>query len=93
MAPPMLPRRMERPDLTAHGFRGTFRDWCAESTNHPREVAEAALAHTRSDRVEAAYQLGDLVGKRRRLMADWAADCERAATVGDVIPIRAAGRD
>ncbi len=54
MAMLMLLRRMERGDLTAHGFRSTFRDWCAEATNYPREVAEAALAHTLRDKTEAA---------------------------------------
>jgi integrase len=59
---------MGRDDLTVHGFRSTFRDWAAGRTNFPREVAEAALAHTLSDKVEAAYRRGDLFEKRRRLM-------------------------
>lgn len=71
----MCLRRMDRPDLTAHGFRSTFRDWCAESTNYAHEVAEMALAHTVSDAVEAAYRRGDLLQKRYQLMADWAARC------------------
>jgi integrase len=85
----MLLRRMERADLTVHGFRSTFRDWAAESTNHPREVAEQALAHVLSDRVEAAYRRGDLFEKRRRLMEDWAKFCGRTVTAGEVVPIRA----
>jgi integrase len=89
MALLMLLRRMERPDLTAHGFRSTFRDWCAESTNHAREVAEAALAHTVKDKAEAAYARGDLMEKRRRLMEDWATFCARPAPAGEVVPIRA----
>ena len=72
-----LLRRMGRADITVHGFRSTFRDWCAESTNHPRELAEAALAHVVRDKVEAAYQRGDLFDKRTRLMADWAVFCRR----------------
>jgi integrase len=88
MALLMLLRRMERGDLTSHGFRSTFRDWCAEATNYPREVAEAALAHTLRDKTEAAYQRGDLMEKRRRLMAEWAAFCARRAPVGDVVPLR-----
>jgi integrase len=56
MALLMLLRRMGRPDITVHGFRSTFRDWAAELTNHPREVAEAALAHTIPNAVEAAYR-------------------------------------
>jgi integrase len=83
-----LLRRMGCRDLTAHGFRSTFRDWCAETTNHPREVAEAALAHTLRDRTEAAYQRGDLMEKRRRLMAEWAAFCSRPAPTGGVVPLR-----
>jgi integrase len=85
-----LLRRMGRGDLTTHGFRSTFRDWCAETTNHPREVAEAALAHTLDDKVEAAYRRGDLMVKRSRLMADWATFCGRAESAGEVVPLRAA---
>ena len=91
MALLMLLRRLGRGDLTAHGFRSTFRDWCGESTNHPREVAEAALAHTLGDKVEAAYRRGDLMDKRSRLMADWAVFCGRPATPAEVIPLRGAG--
>ncbi len=61
----------EYPNLTVHGFRSTFRDWCAEMTSYPREVAEAALAHTLKDKTEAAYQRGDLFRKRQRLMNAW----------------------
>ncbi len=76
----MLLRRMGRRDLTVHGFRSSFRDWCAEATSYPREVAEQALAHTLADRVEAAYRRGDLFEKRRRLMSDWAVFCAREGT-------------
>ncbi len=89
MALLMLLRRMERGDLTAHGFRSTFRDWCAEATNYPREVAEAALAHMLKDKTEAAYQRGDLMEKRRRLMSEWATYCTRPVGLGKVIPLRA----
>jgi integrase len=68
----MLLRRMGRGDLTAHGFRSTFRDWVSERTTFPAEVAEMALAHTVSDKVEAAYRRGDLFQKRRQLMDAWA---------------------
>lgn len=68
-------RRMERVGLTQHGFRSTFRDWAGETTAYPREVIEHALAHQLKDKAEAAYQRGDLLTKRRRLMADWAAYC------------------
>jgi integrase len=71
-------RRMGRGDLTVHGFRSTFRDWAGETTAHPREVIEAALAHRLKDKAEAAYARGDLFTKRRRLMEDWAAHLVRA---------------
>jgi integrase len=70
-----LLKRMERNDLTVHGFRSTFRDWTAECTNYSREVCEMALAHVVSDQVEAAYRRGDLFEKRRQLMADWGKHC------------------
>jgi integrase len=56
-------------DLTVHGFRSTFKDGCSEQTAHPNEMSEMALAHTVSDKVEAAYRRGDMREKRRRLMA------------------------
>ena len=61
-----------------HGFRSSFRDWAAEETNHPREVIEAALAHTVQNKVEAAYARSDLFERRRRLMDDWAAYLDTA---------------
>lgn len=60
-------------DVTAHGFRSTFSDWAAETTHHPREVVEMALAHTIKNKVEAAYRRGDLLEKRVPLMDEWAA--------------------
>jgi integrase len=60
-----------------HGFRSTFRDWAAERTNYPRDVAEMALAHTIGDKVEAAYRRGDLLEKRTAMMADWASFLSR----------------
>jgi len=71
----MLLRRMGRSDITAHGFRSTFRDWTAENTNATREVAEMALAHVIPSKVEAAYRRGDLLEKRRELMAVWSGYC------------------
>jgi len=68
-------RRMEVP-VTVHGMRSTFRDWAAEHTEYPREVAEMALAHSISNAVEAAYRRGDLFDKRRNLMTDWATFCQ-----------------
>jgi integrase len=66
----MLLRRMKL-DITAHGFRSTFRDWASERTNFPSEVVEMALAHTIANKVEAAYRRGNLLEKRRELMAAW----------------------
>ena len=71
----MLLRRMGLGDVTAHGFRSSFRDWAAERTDFPAEVAEMALAHTVSDKTVAAYNRSDLFDRRRRLMAAWATFC------------------
>jgi integrase len=71
----MLLRRMKRDAVTPHGFRSAFRDWCAERTNFPAEVAEMALAHTVSDKTVAAYNRSDLFERRRRLMQQWASYC------------------
>jgi integrase len=82
-------RRMERSDLTAHGFRSTFRDWAAEQTAYPSEVVEMALAHAIGNKVEAAYRRGDLFEKRARLMADWAKYCGTVhETAGNVVALR-----
>ncbi len=88
MALLMLLRRMDRSDITVHGFRSTFRDWASECTNFPREVPEMALAHTISDAVEAAYRRGDLFEKRRRLMDAWSEFCSTDRSVAIVSPIR-----
>jgi integrase len=60
---------------TAHGFRSSFRDWVSETTNFPSELAEAALAHTIENKVEAAYRRGNLLEKRRAVMNAWGAYC------------------
>jgi integrase len=91
MAMLMLLRRMGRGDLTAHGFRSSFRDWAAERTSFPAEVAEMALAHTVSDKVEAAYRRGDLFQKRRQLADAWARFCSTKPAPATVTPIGAAG--
>lgn len=72
-----LLRRMNRDDITVHGFRSTFRDWAAEMTDYPRGVVEMALAHTVGSAVENAYRRSDLFEKRRRLMDDWAVQCSQ----------------
>ena len=76
----MLLRLLGRDDITAHGFRSTFRDWAAERTDFPPEVVEMALAHTIGNKVEAAYRRGDLFDKRRQLAEAWAAFCAGTAT-------------
>lgn len=73
-------RRMNRGDVTQHGFRSSFRDWAAEVVHYPKEVIEHALAHKLADEVEAAYQRGDLLDKRRELMNDWAGFCYQLIT-------------
>ena len=83
-------RRMGRGDITVHGFRSTFRDWCAELTDYPNEVAEMALAHTLSNKVEAAYRRGDLIDKRRQMMEDWASFCAKPQSKATGIAIKAA---
>jgi integrase len=77
----MLLERMKRGDITVHGFRSTFRDWAADLTAYPREIAEAALAHAIEDRTEAAYLRSDMIDRRRKLMSDWAIYCENAPAV------------
>jgi integrase len=82
-------RCMGRRGLTTHGFRSSFRDWAAERTAFPAEVAEMALAHTVADAVERAYRRGDLFEKRRQLAEAWATFCDSPAASGEVVPIRA----
>ena len=73
-----------------HGLRSTFRDWAGERTSYQGDVIEAALAHARGDKTEAAYFRSDLFDKRRRLMADWAAFVERVEVSADnVVAMRA----
>jgi integrase len=79
-------------EVVPHGFRSTFREWAAERTNFPREVAEAALAHIDGDETERAYQRGDLFEKRRRLMTAWADYCLKPQASGTVTPLRKSER-
>jgi integrase len=69
--------------VTSHGFRSTFRDWVAECTSHPRELAEIALAHKIPNAVEAAYFRSDLLQKRQELMESWADYCSRGSVSGN----------
>lgn len=81
-------RRMGRGDITVHGFRSTFRDWCAEAAGNAfsREVCEHALAHNLPDKVEAAYRRGDLLEKRILLMQAWADYCMSKVQAPDSPP-------
>lgn len=75
MALTALTRRM-KVDAVPHGFRSTFKDWCGDRTNYPRDLAEQALAHALESKVEAAYRRGDAMEKRRAMMQEWANHCE-----------------
>ena len=75
---------------TVHGFRSTVRDWWAETTGRPGELAEAVPAHTLGDKTETACQRGDLLERRRRLMTDRAAFCAKPMVLGDRVPLRVA---
>jgi integrase len=77
-----------RPDLTVHGFRSSFRDWCDEQTSYPHHVAEQALSHVVGNAVERAYRRSDLFEKRRRLMDEWGKYCSQPASAGEVVPLR-----
>lgn len=77
--------RRGREGCTVHGFRSSFRTWVAEQTSFPREVAEAALAHVNPNEVEAAYQRGGLLEKRRKLMDAWGAYCATSARSAKVM--------
>jgi integrase len=68
---PLLTMRRLGFDFTTHGFRSSFRDWCGDCTHYPREVVEAALAHTIGDQTEASYRRGHALEKRRELMNAW----------------------
>ena len=71
----MLLRRMGVENVTVHGFRSSFRDWCGDQTQYPREIAEAALAHKVGNKVEQAYRRRSAIEKRRQLMRDWSGYC------------------
>ena len=82
--------RMNRGDVTVHGFRATFKTWATERSNFSRELVEAALAHVPDDKTEAAYQRGDMLEKRRRLMSAWAEFCAKRAPASTVVSLRRA---
>jgi len=87
----MLLRRAGHGDLTAHGFRATFKTWASERTSAQNQIVEASLAHVIGDKVEQAYRRGDLFEKRRRLMQQWATFCATASVpqAQNVTPLRA----
>ena len=72
----MLLRQMGVTEVTIHGFRSSFRDWCGDYTSFPREVAEATLAHKVGNKVEQAYRRRNALLKRRELMATWSDFCK-----------------
>lgn len=80
--------KQENKVITIHGFRSTFRDWMAECTATPHDVAEMALAHTIKSGAEAAYRRGDMLAKRARVMDQWSAYVTTPAGAGNVGPIR-----
>lgn len=84
--PGYLDRVSKRPAVP-HGLRSTFRDWAAERTQYPGDMAEVALAHRINNVVEAAYRRGDMIEKRRRMMADWADFLSGRALGGNVVRI------
>lgn len=88
MAMSVLLKRMGRDTITVHGMRSCFRDWAAERTNYPKEVAEMALAHAISDKVEAAYRRGNLYEKRTRMMEEWARYATGPVPEGKIIAMR-----
>jgi integrase len=79
----LLQRRMNRA-VTAHGFRSTFRDWCGDEGDVPRELAEASLAHVIKDQVERAYRRKSAVERRRTVMQAWCDYCLPPSTAGVV---------
>jgi integrase len=81
-------KRMGYGHYTVHGFRSTFRDWAAEQTSFPHEVAEMALAHVIGNKAEAAYRRGDLFEKRRKLMEAWARYASATTKSGNVTELR-----
>jgi integrase len=83
-----LLRRLGHGDITVHGFRSTFRDWCADH-GKPADLAEAALAHVTGSAVERSYRRSDVLERRGALMAEWEAFLTRPPA--EVLPLRVAG--
>jgi integrase len=83
-----LMRKM-RPGFTVHGFRSSFRDWCGDVADVPREIAEAALAHIVGG-TEGAYRRGSALERRRVLMQQWAGHCDGSQPAANVVELRRA---
>ena len=83
-------KRMERNEITVHGFRSCFMDWAHERTAYPKVAIDMSLAHVVGDKVEAAYRRGNLFDKRARLMSDWATFATSKPTTAEVVGIREA---
>lgn len=79
--------RVSKRPAVPHGLRSTFRDWAAEMTGYPGDMAEVALAHRISNAVEASYRRGDMIEKRRRMMADWADFIANAVPAGKLVEV------
>jgi hypothetical protein len=90
MAMLSLLRRIEwNGRTTTHGLRSAFKTWASERTSYADEISEAALAHAKGDKLAAAYNRGDVLEKRRRLMQDWGSYCDKGGQAGArVISIR-----
>jgi integrase len=84
----VLTKGLGRRDIVVHGFRSTFRDYCAERTNYPREIAEQALGHATGSAVEQAYRRSDLLNRRRALMEEYSRFATTPAADATVVPIR-----
>ncbi|MBN3726090.1 tyrosine-type recombinase/integrase [Burkholderia sp. Ac-20379] len=84
MAMLVLLRRMDRADITVHGFRSTFRDWVADCTDYPDSLAEQALAHTIRSSTVSAYRRRDMLERRRVMMEHWARYCAGESNVVEI---------
>jgi integrase len=80
-------KRMKVEDVTCHGFRSSFREWCGDATSFPRELAEHALAHAVGDRVERAYRRGAAFERRRELMRAWEKHCLTPDLASNITPL------
>lgn len=81
-------RRMKLGRYTPHGQRSSFRDWCGDATNFPRDLAEMALAHKVGDEVELAYRRGTALARRRKLMEAWERYCTTTKGSGNVVAMK-----